>query len=95
MTQFEYISVAIALICSTVVARLLGGIAPATRSDRFYWIHFCWVAQGLLVIVVIWWGFWNLRIVQWTPIRFFYALLVPSFNYVAASILVGSPRVGR
>ena len=91
MTQFEYISVAIALICSTVVARLLGGIAPATRSDRSYWIHLCWVAQGLLVIVVLWAGFWNLRIVEWTPIRFIYALLVPSFNYVAASILVGSP----
>lgn len=89
MTHFEYVSVAMALLLSFVVGRLLTGVAPAIRPERAYWVHLCWLAQSFLAVLSIWWGFWGARGTEWTSIRFVWVLLLPSLMFVRASILVG------
>ena len=89
MTHFEYISVAVALILSLVVSRLLVGVSAATQPDRAYWVHLCWIGQSLLNAVVFWWAFWNTQFGEWTAVRFAWALLIPSLMYVKAQTLVG------
>jgi len=54
LSHFEYISVAVALVLSLAISRLLGGISAATQRDRVYPIHLFWIAQTLLSIIAFW-----------------------------------------
>ena len=92
MTHFEYIAVAVALLYSIAVARLLSGMAPSLDAPRRYWVQICWIFQILVVVMSGWWGFWNARDVQWTSIGFVSSLGLPALQYVRAITIVGDDR---
>ena len=63
MSQFEYVSVALALLYSLVVARLLSAVPETTRKGARYGPHTAWVfvvlfATAFSVLTV--WAWLNL-----------------------------------
>ena len=89
MSQFEYVSVAVALIYALVVGRLLTGLAVGLERGRRYPIHAAWVGALLLVCVAQWWTIWRTRDIEWSALRFLWILIPPSLMYVRAIVLVG------
>jgi hypothetical protein len=45
MTHFECVSVAVSLVYSLVLAKLLGGLPSALRPEKRYWVH-CRAVEG-------------------------------------------------
>ncbi len=91
MSQFEYISIALALIYALVVGRLLTGLTPSLEETRRYSIQVAWIVVFLLACVIQWWGMWryNAEDVAWTPIGFLVVLSLPSILFVRAGLLLG------
>ncbi len=89
MSHFEYVSVAIALVCALAVGRLLAGFPPALAASRRYWLHVAWLVALLFVCVTLWWGLWGVRQISWTPFRFFWVLSMPGLLFVQAAVLLG------
>ena len=89
MSHFEYISVAVSLIYSLILAKLLGALPIALQPDRRYWVHALWIASLLGVTVDSWWRIWSYREVDWNPTAFLSLLAVPSIIYLRAAVLLG------
>ncbi len=89
MTHFEYISVAVALIYSLILAKLLGALPAVLQQGRRYWVHTLWIASLLGVTVDSWWRFWTYREVEWHPTAFVTLLAVPSIIFLRAAVLIG------
>jgi len=93
MSHFEYISVAVSLVYSLILAKLLGALPAAIRRDRRYWLHLLWILNLILATVASWWRIWLYRETEWDPIAFFALLAIPSIIYLRASVLVSdAPR---
>ncbi len=90
MTLFEYISVAIAIVVSFGVVRLLDGFSHAVDRDRRYWPHLVWVGLKLLQHFNVWWLLWASRDVSWDYGRFLAQLGPPLILYLQATALVTS-----
>ena len=88
VSQFEYVSVALALLYSFTVARLLTALPSVVAPGRRYWIHAAWVAAIILATLVTWWTVWALREVSWTALRFVWILSVPALIHLRAGLLV-------
>ena len=52
MTQFEYVSVAVALVYSFAVARIVSALPAILAPDRRYWVHALWVVLEDVVAFV-------------------------------------------
>lgn len=88
MSQFEYVSVAIALVYAIAVARIVGALPAVLAPERRYWVHASWAFVMLLAAVSTWWTIWGLREVEWTALRFAWALTVPALIHIRAGVLV-------
>jgi len=88
VSHFEYVSVAVALVYSFTLARLLGGLPHVAKRENDSWIALGWTIAMILVSVSSWWIFWRFQAVEWTPIRFLWILGVPSLIYLRAAILI-------
>lgn len=88
MSQFEFVSVALALVYSFAAARLLAALPWVLHAERRYWVHTTWFAVVMLALVVTWWGVWSLREVAWNSVRFIWALSIPAMIYLRAGVLV-------
>jgi len=88
VSQFEYVSIAIALVFSLLVARLIGGLPHLSAKDRDSWIVLAWTLATILGAVASWWIFWRFREVAWTPVRFVWLLATPGLLYLQASVLL-------
>jgi len=89
MTLFEYVTVAVSIVLSFGVVRLLDGLRPALAPERRYWVHCLWIATKLLNHALFWWGLWALRdAVTWDLASFLWILLFPGALYLQASALV-------
>ena len=89
MSQFEYVSVAIALVFTLAVGRVLAGIQEAFASERRYLVHTGWVVHVLLTCVGEWWLLWRTSAVDWTAFRFLWVLALPTLQYLRAAVLLG------
>jgi hypothetical protein len=88
VSHFEYVSVAVALLYSLALARLLGALPHVNARDQGARIAMIWVATGIISGVVSWWILWRIRDVDWTPLRFAWLLAMPFFYYVQSAVLV-------
>jgi hypothetical protein len=88
MTLFEYLAAGYVLMLSFAVLRAISGLPHALRPDRGYWIHSSWLLTALLLCVLMFWGFWPFRDVDWTLFRFMNSLACPAFLYAFISLLV-------
>ena len=89
MTLFEYLSVAVSIVLSLSVVRLVGGLQAAFDPARRYWIHWGWVVAKVVSCLLFWWNFWLYREgVAWNFGYFLFAFLGPIILYVQAAALV-------
>ena len=90
MSHFEYISVAVLLIYSLLLAKLLGALPAALQPARRYWVHVTWILTLFFLACDSWWRIWSYREVVWNPIAFVSLMAVPSIIYLRAAILLGN-----
>lgn len=89
MTLFEYISVAVSLVLSLCVVRLLDGLRFAATRKRRYWVHLLWVITKLLNCAIFWWLLWAARdSAPWNFATFMWVLLFPGTLYLQCTALV-------
>ena len=80
---------ALALLYALILGRLLSGLAPALDQSRRYWVHAAWICALILIALLQWWGFWGVRHIVWTPVRFLWAFSLPGLLFVTTAVLVG------
>ena len=90
MTHFEYLSVAVSLILSFALVRLIDGLWPAIKHEGRYVTHYGWVAFKLYSSVLFWWSMWLYNENEWTIVTFVWMLIGPLLLYGKASLL--APR---
>jgi hypothetical protein len=90
MTHFEFVSVAAALVYALAIGKLASGIAMSLQTTRFYWVHATWMTGLLLVCVLQWWAIWDMRMIDWTPLKFLWLLTLPGLLLIRSSLLVGA-----
>ena len=89
MTLFEYVTVAVSIVLSLGVMRLLDGLRFAVLPERRYWTHFLWIATKLLNHALYWWGLWSMRdSISWNFASFMWVLLFPATLYLQSTSLV-------
>jgi len=89
MSQFEYVAIAVSLVLSFGVVRILNGFSHVLNGENRYWVHTLWVVVSLANFAVAWWGFWSASDVPaWHLGSFLAALMYPALLYVGAALLV-------
>jgi hypothetical protein len=88
MSQFEFVSVAVALVYSFAVARLLAALPSIVAPDKRYWTHLVWVAVVMLALAANWWQLWLFRETTWNSLRFIWILSVPALIYLRVGVLI-------
>jgi hypothetical protein len=88
VSQFEYVSVAVALVYSLALARLLGGLPHTSAKNRGAPVALVWNVALILVGLTAWWILWRFNQVAWTPLRFVWFVATPGFVYLRAAILI-------
>lgn len=89
MTLFEYVTVAVSIVLSLGVIRLLDGVHFAASRERGYWVHFLWIVTKLFNHALYWWGLWSAReAVAWNFAWFVWVLLFPGTLYLQSTALV-------
>ena len=92
MTIFEYITVAVSLVLSLGLVRLLEGSLSAFAPSRVYPIHAVWLVIKFINHFLYWWMLWRLRggEVEWN-FPFFLFIAVPAVVLYLQSTLLVSP----
>ena len=88
MNHFEYVSVAVALVFSLAIARLLGGLPHTSARGRGAVLPLVFNVAMILAGMTSWWITWRFKDVEWTPLGFAWILAVPGFLYLRAAILL-------
>ena len=89
MTLFEYVTVAVSIVLSFGVVRLLDGLRAAALPECRYWVHLAWIPTKLLNHALYWWGLWSLRdAASWNFAMFLWVLLFPATLYLQSTALV-------
>ena len=92
MSQFEFVSVAVALIYAVAVGRLLSDLPTVFEPRLRYWVHAGWVVYLLFYSAVSWWNFYvAAQDLEFNPATFLFALSIPSLVVVRANLLLGPP----
>ena len=88
MTLFEYLSIAVSIVLSLVLLRLVAGLRAIAGSPGRHWLPICWAALLLGVSLAHWWTSWSFRGADWTFATFVLMLAGPAILYLAATALV-------
>jgi hypothetical protein len=89
MTLFEYVTVAVSIVLSFGIVRLLDGLRPALSRNRRYWVHALWIVTKLLNHALYWWALWSTReVASWSFATFLWVLLFPGTLYLQSTALV-------
>jgi hypothetical protein len=89
MTLFEYVTVAVSIVLSFGVVRLLDGLRAAAVPERRYWVHLVWIPTKLLNHALYWWGLWALHEnAAWNFALFLWVLVFPATLYLQSTALV-------
>ena len=91
MTHFEYIFVAVSIVLSFTILRLLDALPSAFSRARGYWVHTVWVVFLLFLCAGFWWLNWFNHTLDSLSFRYFLFLLVaPSILFLTATALVSA-----
>ncbi len=91
ITLFEFITVAVSIVLSFGVVRLLEGSLSAFHRSKAYPVHCGWVLIKFLNHFVYWWSIWQFREnIDWNFLRFLIQALPAVILYLQATVLVTS-----
>ena len=90
MTHFEYIAIAMSIVFSFAVLRLLDALPHVAAREKRYPIHALWVAILLFWCALFWWLSWasSARVGEFSFPLFLLMLTPPALFYLAATALV-------
>ena len=89
MTHFEYLSVAVSIVLSLGVIRLLDAIRYAFHAPARYVVLFLWIIVKLMNHLLFWWALWSYRdFAHWNVLVFAWILLFPGLLYIQVTSLV-------
>jgi hypothetical protein len=93
MTTFEYVMVMVSVVLALALAQLLRALTEVVTNPRRYWVHALWMLSLVLLIVQIWWAYWDFNATEtWTFALYLYLLAYPIGVFIAASLLVPATR---
>jgi len=61
VSQFEFMSVVIAILLGLAITRVIESLPDCFARGRFYWIHAAWVVGKLLHGFMLFWIYWTAR----------------------------------
>lgn len=89
MTHFEFITVAVSMVLSLGVIRLLDAIRHAFNPATRYPVLLLWIVAKLMNHVLFWWALWSYRdFPNWNILGFVWILLFPGLLYIQVTSLV-------
>lgn len=89
MTHFEFITVAVSMVLSLGVVRLLDALRHTFDPSRRYAVVLLWIIAKLMNHVLFWWALWSYRdFADWNILNFAWILLFPGLLYIQVVSLV-------
>jgi len=95
MSRFEYLSVLISIIVGVGLSETIScwaDLLRQRRAVRFDWVHGGWTLLTLLMLVQLWWGFWQFSDVQGWSFRGLLAVVALCVTMVMAMLVITPPR---
>lgn len=88
MELFNYLTIALSLLYTAAVLRVIGGISAASNKENRYFVHLILIAVSILSIVFSFWTSWAMKETQWTLPKFLLSLIDPALAYFIATVLI-------
>lgn len=88
MTHFEYLSVAVSIVLSLGLVRLVGGFRSVMESTERHWLILSWIVILIALFLGHWWTSWSFRGAEWTFPKFVMVLGGPAILYFTATAIV-------
>ena len=67
MSTFEYVMVMVSVVLALALAQLLRALTEVVFNRRRYWVHALWMLCLVLLIVQVWWAYWDFNATEtWT-----------------------------
>ena len=92
MFLFEYLSVAVSIVLSLALVRLISGLRSIAESNSRHWIPLTWIGTSIGLCLAHWWTSWSFREAQWTFATFVLMILGPAILYFIATVLIPDDR---
>jgi hypothetical protein len=92
MTLFEYLSVAVSIVLSLALIRLIAGLRSVAESNARHWIPLTWIGTLIGLCLAHWWTSWSFREAQWTFPTFVLMISGPAILYFIATVLIPDDR---
>jgi len=93
MSQFEYVMVMVSLILALAVAQALRGLSEVVTSEKRFWPHTVWLAYYVLLVIQMWWAYWDYTNVEvWRFSTYLFALTNPIIMFASVHLLVPFAR---
>jgi hypothetical protein len=91
MDPFSYICVLTSIVAGLAVTRLVSGFGQLLQTRArtpTYWVHWLWMINVLLGIIITWWIQYRWRNVShWTLFLFIWLLVAPLILYLVTALL--------
>lgn len=91
MDAFSYVSLITSIVAGLGITRLMAGFGRLLQSRHqvhFYWVHFVWLLNVLIYILLNWWVLYRWREqVVWTFYLFLFLLLAPGLLFLETVVL--------
>ena len=88
MTLFEYLSIAVSLVLSFTVMRIVEGLPQVLAAGRRWWVHGIFTLLALFSTLSSFWVYWSYRNLDWNFLRFLLLLGPTVAIYFIACTLV-------
>lgn len=99
MTRFEYLSVLLSIVIALGMSEIVavwGRLLRRHRELHLSWIHAGWSLLALVLLVQMWWGFWNYRVVaEWSFLGLLMVIGDALLLVLAALVITPSDRLER
>jgi hypothetical protein len=88
---FSYVSLITSIVAGLGITRLMAGFGRLLQSRhqvRFYWVHFVWLLNVLIYILLNWWVLYRWRVQPtWTFYLFIFVLIAPGLLFLETVVL--------
>jgi hypothetical protein len=99
LNRFEYLSVLLSIVIALGISEIVsswGALLRHRREVRFYWVHTLWTVLVVLLMVQMWWGFWNYRTVEaWSFVALVAVVAEALVMVLAGLVLTAQPGRGE
>ncbi|MEM7220874.1 MAG: hypothetical protein AAF515_21105 [Pseudomonadota bacterium] len=88
MSQVEMVMTGYSIIIALCLARLLDGLRPAAAAGARYWVHYVWLINKIVNVVLLYWGTYYFLEESLSLAEFMLVLAPPSIVYLQCDALL-------